>query len=252
MIMKANIFGDYLNELLKADLPTLDTIRIGTKSLSYWPYKFTHDGDADEMLRLFEKTVKSGKQLAFMAHFNHPRELETKAVQEAIRRIRNTGAVIRTQSPILNHINNDADVWADMWDKQLRLGIIPYYMFIVRDTGAQHYFEIPLVKAWELYHKAYKQVSGLGRTARGPSMSADPGKVCVLGPTQVNGEKVLALTMLQGRNPDWVYRPFFAKYDENAMWLDDLEPAFGDKFFYEDELKAMYQQDTAAASANNV
>ncbi len=249
MIMKARIFGDYVNELLKANISTLDTIRIGTKSLSYWPYKFTQDGDADDMLRIFEKTVKAGKHLAIMAHFNHPRELETKAVQEAIRRIRNTGAEIRTQSPILNHINADADIWADMWRKQVRMGIIPYYMFIVRDTGAQHYFELPLMKTWKLYQKAYKQVSGLGRTVRGPSMSADPGKVCVLGPTSVKGEKVMALTMLQGRNPDWVYRPFFAKYDESAMWLDDLVPAFEqEKFFFEDELAAMYERDTAAAS----
>ena len=34
--------------------------------------------------------------------------------------------------------------------------------------------------------------------------------------------------------------PFFAKYDENAIWLDDLEPAFGEKFFFEDELKTKY------------
>ena len=32
--------------------------------------------------------------------------------------------------------------------------------------------------------------------------------------------------------------PFFAKYDENAIWLDDLKPAFGEKFFFEDELNA--------------
>ena len=50
------------------------------------------------------------------------------------------------------------------------------------------------------------------------------------------GEKVFALRFLQGRNPEWVQRPFFAKYDENAIWLDDLKPAFEEKFFFEDEL----------------
>jgi hypothetical protein len=48
--------------------------------------------------------------------------------------------------------------------------------------------------------------------------------------------------MLQGRNPEWVNRPFFAKYDENAIWLDDLKPAFEDKFFFEDELKQIKEQ----------
>ena len=48
--------------------------------------------------------------------------------------------------------------------------------------------------------------------------------------------------MLQGRNPDWVNKPFFAEYDENAIWLDDLKPAFENKFFFEDELTKMKSQ----------
>jgi hypothetical protein len=48
--------------------------------------------------------------------------------------------------------------------------------------------------------------------------------------------------MLQGRNPDWAMRPFFAEYDEEATWLSDLRPAFGEKrFFYEDELEALHR-----------
>ena len=44
-------------------------------------------------------------------------------------------------------------------------------------------------------------------------MSASPGKVQVLGTQEIHGEKVFVLNFLQGRNPDWVGRPFFAKYD---------------------------------------
>ena len=40
MIMPAKIFSAYIDTLLDADLPNLKTIRIGTKALSYWPYKF--------------------------------------------------------------------------------------------------------------------------------------------------------------------------------------------------------------------
>jgi hypothetical protein len=64
-------------------------------------------------------------------------------------------------------------------------------------------------------------------------MSATPGKVHVLGISEINDQKVIVLQLLQGRNPDWVGIPFFAKYDENAIWLDDLQPAFGEKFFFE-------------------
>jgi L-lysine 2,3-aminomutase len=121
-----------------------------------------------------------------------------------------------------------------MWREQVRLGLIPYYMFVVRDTGAQHYFGLPLVKTWQIFREAYQQVSGLARTVRGPSMSAHPGKIQVLGVNEINGQKVIALNFLQGRSPDWVCRPFYANFDEHAIWIDDLKPAFGeDKFFFE-------------------
>jgi len=240
MIMKASMFSVYTDALLDAKLPNLKTIRIGTKAVSYWPYKFLTDSDADETLKNFEKIVKSGTHLAIMAHFNHLAELSTDPIKEAIKRIRNTGAQIRTQSPLLAHINDDADMWTEMWQKQVSLGCIPYYMFVVRDTGAQHYFGVPLVKAEKIFRTAFRKVSGLARTVRGPSMSATPGKVHVLGVSEINGQKVMALQLLQGRESEWVGVPFFAKYDENAIWLDDLEPAFGEKFFFEDELETKY------------
>ena len=193
------------------------------------------------MLEVFKKITSSGLHLAFMAHFNHLNELSTDAVKDAIKEVRKTGAQIRTQSPLLTHINDDAEMWAKMWTKQVQLGCIPYYMFVVRDTGAQHYFGIPLVKAYEIFKKAYSSVSGLARTVRGPSMSATPGKVHVIGTATLKDEKVIVLRFLQGRNPDWVQIPFFAKYDENAIWLDDLKPALTDKFFFQDEMENIQQ-----------
>ena len=167
-------------------------------------------------------------------------ELSTGAVREAIRAVRGTGAQIRTQSPLLRHINDDPEMWARMWHKQVQMGCIPYYMFAVRDTGAQHYFGVPLVRAHHIFREAYKKVSGLGRTVRGPSMSATPGKVQIDGTPTINGKKVMQLRFLQGRNPDWVQRPFFAEYDEDAIWLDDLKPAFGERFFFEQEMQERY------------
>ena len=240
MIMKAKMFSKYIETLIEAKLPNLKTIRIGTKSLSYWPYKFLTDDDSELMLDVFKKVTKNGLHLAFMAHFNHLTELSTPSVKRAIQEVRSTGAEIRTQSPLLAHINDDAEMWAKMWTKQVQLGCIPYYMFVVRDTGAQHYFGVSLAKAQEIFRNAYKKVSGLGRTVRGPSMSATPGKVQVDGLVEINGEKMFSLRFLQGRNEDWVSRPFFAKYDENAIWLDDLKPAFGEKFFFEEELEQKY------------
>ena len=144
---------------------------------------------------------------------------------------------IRTQSPLIKHINDDPAVWARMWKDQVKLGCIPYYFFIERNTGAKNYFEIPLIKAYNIYREAYTKVSGLARTVKGPSMSALPGKVSIEGITEVRGEKVFVLTLLQARNPEWVKRPFFAKFDPDVSWYNGLMPAFGeDKFFFQDEM----------------
>ena len=105
MVMSANKFEKYIDPLINNKVPNLRTIRIGSKSLAYWPYRFLTDKDSDDLLRMFEKIVNQGYHLAFMAHFNHPREMETNAVKNAISRILSTGAKIRTQSPIMNHIN---------------------------------------------------------------------------------------------------------------------------------------------------
>lgn len=246
MIMSFKVFKQYIEPFIDPTNKTnIQTIRIGTKVLGFWPYKFLTDKDAQEFLDLFKRIVDSGINLSFMAHFNHLNELKTPAVRKAIKLLRQTGAQIRTQSPLIKNINDDADMWAKMWRKQVNLGMIPYYMFVERDTGARHYFEVPLEKTWEIFQKAYQQVSGVCRTVRGPSMSCTPGKVQILGIKEIpmNGklEKVFVLQMIQGRNPDWVNRPFFAKYDPNARWMDDLVPAFGDKFFFDEELDEMVQ-----------
>ena len=238
LVMKTRNLRAHIEPLL--ELEQIRTIRIGSKALTFWPQRVISDKDADDLLDLFREVQAAGKHLALMAHYNHWRELEPAIAREAIARVRETGAQIRAQGPLLAHINDNADDWARLWQTQVELGIVPYYMFVERDTGARRYFEVPLARAWNIYRDAMKQVSGLARTARGPSMSSHPGKVEIQGVTEVAGEKVFVLRLIQGRNPDWVQRPFFAKYNEDATWLNHLEPAFGEeKFFFDDELADM-------------
>ena len=230
MIMGEPVLRRYIEPLLGPGLDHLESIRIGTKSLSYWPQRYVTDPDADATLRLFGEVVDSGRSLALMAHFSHPRELEPSMLAQAVRRIRSTGAVIRTQAPLIRSINDDPAIWRTMWRTQVRQGMVPYYMFVERDTGPQDYFAVPLARAYEIFRDAYQGVSGLARTVRGPSMSATPGKVCVDGVTEVAGLKVFVLRMIQARDPSLVGTPFFARFDPAATWLTDLEPVFADRF----------------------
>jgi KamA family protein len=246
MIMGAGVLRRYIEPLLGPGMEHIESVRIGTKALAYWPQRFVTDPDADDTMRLFEEVEQAGKTLALMAHFSHPRELEPPMVAAAVRRIRAAGAVIRTQAPLIRTINDNDRTWAQMWRTQLRMGMVPYYMFVERDTGPQGYFAVPLARAAEIYRDAYSTVSGLCRTVRGPSMSATPGKVCIDGVTEIAGQKVFALHMLQARDPSLVGRPFFARYDPQAVWLTDLEPAFGSVFPFDQlpaETPGLWEQD---------
>jgi hypothetical protein len=92
------------------------------------------------------------------------------------------------------------------------------------------------------------RIGGTARTAQGPTMSASPGKVQILGVTHVprpsgqSGamEKVFVLRVLQSRNPAWAKQVFFAEFDGEAVWFDDLKPAFGAKaFFFENDYRQL-------------
>lgn len=251
MVMKTRMLRDYLEPLLQPEFDHIQTIRIGTKALSFWPHRFLGADDADELIELLGRLVAAGKQVALMAHYNHWKELDTDAARAAIWRVRSSGVVIRAQGPLIAHVNDDPAVWAKLWRTQIGLGIVPYYLFVERDTGARHHFEVPLVRAWEIYRAAIQQVSGLARTARGPSMSASPGKVEIQGVTEIGGKKVFVLRFIQGRNPDWVQRPFFARFDAEATWLDQLVPAFGEeKWFWQDEYEALRDDCVALAETD--
>jgi KamA family protein len=225
LIMSSDTLRRYIEPLVRID--NITAIRIGTKALSYWPARFVTDRDADDLLALFADVGRAGKQLAVMAHFSHPRELAPPVVQAAIDRIRATGATIRCQAPLIRGVNDRVDDWAELWRAVTARGMVPYYMFVERDTGAQHHFAVPLLRGYEIFRDAYAQVSGLARTVRGPVMSATDGKVCLDGTAEIAGERVFVLHYLQARDPDLVGRPFFAQLDPAATWFTDLKPAFG-------------------------
>jgi len=53
-------------------------------------------------------------------------------------RVRKSG-----RNRLASHINNQWETWAQLWREQVSLGLIPYYMFIARDTGAKPFLKCP-------------------------------------------------------------------------------------------------------------
>lgn len=226
MIMSPAVLSGYVDKVIDAKIPNLDTIRFGTKALTYWPFTFlpSYNEEAEEMLNMFRRITDSGMHLSIMAHFNHPVELENEALQEAIANIRETGAQIRTQAPVLNHINNSSQLWADMWTKQVNLGLVPYYMFIERETGPYEYFQVPLAEVYNIYSEAIRLTGSLAKTVTAPVMSAAKGKVQILGVVDnpLDGKKYFILQYARHRDYSKTFKPFLVEYDEKATWVDQL------------------------------
>ena len=144
MVMRTKVFARHVDRIIEdPELAHIQTIRIGTKSVAYWPQRYVTDADADDLLDCFRRIVDCGRTVAIMVHHSHPVELSTPVAQEAVRGIRSAGANIRMQSPLIRHVNDDANVWAELWNTGVKLGRIPYDFFVERDTGARGYFGIP-------------------------------------------------------------------------------------------------------------
>jgi L-lysine 2,3-aminomutase len=223
LVARSAVLRRHIAPLLEPDLERVN-IRIGTKAPAYWPERFLGDRDAAGLLRLFEDVVAAGRHLALMVHFSHPRELETESARRALSRILATGATVRCQAPVVRHVNDSAATWARLWSLEVRAGLIPYYMFVERDTGPRRYFELPLARALEIYEGATAAVSGLARTARGPVMSSEHGKVLVAGTVELPAGLAFVLKLIRARDPGRLNETSFARYDPAAAWVDQLRP----------------------------
>ena len=237
LFMNAKQLMAYLEPLLHSDFDHIKIIRIGTKAISYWPYRFLTAPDIKELFALFDTLITNGKHITFMANINHPRELKPSITRQAIQVIRQHSIEIRTQSPLLKNINDDAQVLKELWETEVELGCIPYYLFIPRNTGPRKCFEISIHRAVQLFQTAYQNISGLVKTVRGPVMSTDKGKVHVIGTRTFDKQKIFVLEYIQARDSSLIRIPFFAQFDAQATWFDALKPlsSVDDMFFHQEQ-----------------
>ncbi|MCK5228601.1 MAG: hypothetical protein KAK02_10355, partial [Desulfobulbaceae bacterium] len=82
----------------------IQTVRLGSRSLTYHP-ELVLSTRYNKMLALFDTLYDNGIQVAWMAHFSTPRELLNPGTIAAVRRLKARGVMIRSQSPIMNHIS---------------------------------------------------------------------------------------------------------------------------------------------------
>jgi lysine 2,3-aminomutase len=247
--MPVNRLGQYLQPLF--DDPALmhvRTVRLASRSLTFQP-EMILSSKYDRMLELFDLCSEHGIQLSWMAHFSTPKEVLNISTIAAIRRLQAHGVVVRSQSPIMNHISlfmneqGEVDVdrsaqnWIDLALIFATMKIGFHSMYCARPTGEHHYFAAPLAGIERVFNKVYRSLASINRPSRHISMTSSAGKISVMGTAEVNGEKAFALKFTEGRNMEWLDKVFLAKYDDKQHTVDLLEPLDTSEFFFRDELQ---------------
>ena len=229
------------------DFSHIKTLRVGTRVLSFHP-ELILTKEYEKTLGWFKTLIDSGVQVAIMAHFSTPREVLNPATIAAIRRLRSYGILIKSQSPIMNHIslftdeNGNVDIdrsaqnWIDLGNIFAMVSVGFHSMYCARPTGEHHFFTVPLADIDKVFSKVYRSLPSISRPSRYITMTSSAGKTSILGTVEVNGEKLFALKFNESRNMEWMDKVFLAKYDEKENTVEKLVPYEGNKHFFEDEL----------------
>ena len=246
--MPAKRLEEYLLPVIEdPELSHIRQIRIASRGLTYEP-NIILDKKYTASLELFKKLIDNGIQVLWMGHFSTPKEILNIHTISAIRRLRNYGVIVKSQSPMMNHIslfmddNGKVDIdrsaqnWIDLGHVLMMMGMSFHSIYCARPTGEHGYFTAPLKAMSDIFGKVYRSLPSLGRPSRYITMTSSAGKTSILGTVKVNGKEAFVLKFNEARNMEWMDQVFLAEYDENENTIINLKPFEGSEHFYEKEL----------------
>ncbi len=211
LILSTQKLLNIISELRKID--HVKIIRIGSKIPASNPYRILDDPALLDMIRMYSYP---DRRIYIITQFNHPRELTPVAI-EALKKLREAGAVLSNQTPLMRGINDDPDVLEELLRRLSFVGDPPYYVFQVRPTIGNKPFAVPIVEAYKIFQEAIANISGLAKRAR-YVMSHATGKIEIMA--LFDNKLVLRYHRAANRADEGKIMVYEAKPD--AYWLDDL------------------------------
>ena len=236
MVLSNKKLGAWLAALAEAGI---DSIRIGTKELAFYPDRF--DAAFFTMLDSFHEHYED-VQLRMMVHFNHPDEflqgpLWHVSTARAVRELRSRPWVsLDNQAPIIRGINDNAEALRTLQRELRRRGVENHYFFCGRDIIGHKAFNVPIERAWNILNESQKGLSGVEAHAR-LALSHFKGKIELVS---VVDEPVASIDAAADgfvifkliRSPaDAENRSkiTIARRNPNALWID----AYEDRVLYD-------------------
>jgi len=120
----------------------------------------------------------AGTRLActVVVHANHAAELDAQ-VAAAVRRLRESGAIILNQAVLLAGVNDAERVLIELSERLVDLGVVPYYLHLLdRVRGAAH-FEVPEERALDLVRHLRETLPGYAVPRLAREVPGEPAKV---------------------------------------------------------------------------
>jgi EF-P beta-lysylation protein EpmB len=150
-----------------AAIPHLKRLRFHTRLPIMIPHRVT-----DALLGvLCDRRLRS----YVVVHVNHPAEID-EAVAVALVRLREAGVVLLNQSVLLRGVNDNADILADLCERLVELGVIPYYLHqLDRVSGAAH-FETPIERGIEIIRRLRGRLPGYAVPRYVQEIAGQPNK----------------------------------------------------------------------------
>ena len=141
-----------------AAIPTVERIRIGTRTLVTMPMRFT-----EGLVSLIARHRQPGRrEVAVMTHVQHPYEITPEMV-EAVNRLRLKGIPVYNQLVYTFYISRRFEAAA--LRRHLRLvGIDPYYTFNTKGKDETIGYRVPIARLIQEQQEEARLLPGLGRT----------------------------------------------------------------------------------------
>lgn len=145
--------NDYLFWLLQEidQISHVTRIRIHSRLIVSLPQRI--DSEFLQGLDLLKKSI------IIVMHSNHPNELGDELAVVALQ-LKNKNVTLLNQSVLLRAVNDQAEILVSLSEALFKIGVLPYYLFILdKVAGAAHFF-MPLSEATTIHKSLQASLPG--------------------------------------------------------------------------------------------
>lgn len=153
---------------------------------------------------LVSALASSGKATWMAVHCNHPRELGDKAVA-ALRRLRNMGVVLVSQTVLLKGVNDDATVLESLMRRLVEAGVRPYYLHQLDLAPGTSHFRVDIEKGRAIMRALRFRLSGIAQPTYVLDIPGGYGKVPI-GPAYLEDALGGSTTATDPNGQEHAYR----------------------------------------------